>query len=129
MPKRDNTRNASPRTTLAEVDIDTAAKRLANAHYTIEPSITHIYRLGGGHPDDRTIRLLEINPDTIPTDRIVPVGFGPDAPGGMPYPSVIIEVTPEEFRKLETGEWSLPEGWRRRDLFKRPATKTPVQKK
>jgi hypothetical protein len=37
------------------------------------------------------------------------------------YPSVIVEVTPEEFDRIQTQKLALPEGWTIGELFLRPA--------
>jgi hypothetical protein len=42
---------------------------------------------------------------------ISPVGFGADLDREVFYPSVIIEITPEEFDRLSRRELRLPHGW------------------
>ena len=95
----------------SESTVDDAARRLAEAHYRIEPGISDIYPLASGEATDRTIRLLEVNADTAPSGTIMPVGFGPHPPSGIPFPSVIVEVTPREFDDLKCGKLTLPHGW------------------
>ena len=48
----------------------------------------------------------------------MPLGFGPTPEAGIRFPSVIIEVTPDEFEKIEAKELPLPSGWefKRRDF-------------
>ena|SRR5579871_3557997 len=105
----------------AEKAVDEAARRLAEAHYRIEPEISGIYPLASGDSTDRTIRLLEVNANTVPSG-IMPVGFGPHPPSGIPFPSVIVEVTPREFDDLKRGKLTLPDGWTLgRRPFARPA--------
>jgi hypothetical protein len=104
---------------VGEPDLREVAERLAQVHYRVEPGIRGIYALTSGNPLDRTIRLLEVNPDTI-ASGIVPVGFGAHPPSGIHFPSVIVEVTPREFEDVKSGVLPLPDGWRLGDSFARP---------
>ena len=93
---------------------DEVAKKLADAHFDIEPGITRIFKLQGqpefeGLPNT-PIKLLEVNDDT-PSSGIMPLHFGPVPGSGIPYPSVIVEVTPAEYEKIRVHELSLPDGW------------------
>jgi len=111
MPKR-STRNA-------------VAKRLAEAHYTVEPVIAEIFQLlAPGEQDaqreDEPIKLLEVNPDTPPVG-IVPIEFGPDFRADIPYPSIIVEVAPDEYRRLKQRKLKLPNRWRIGRKFQRPS--------
>lgn len=95
-------------------DRDEVAKRLAHNHYEIEPGITRIFRLQD-KPEfeglaSTPIKLLEINADTAPSG-IMPLHFGPVPGRGIPYSSVIVEVTPDEFERIKLEELRLPEGW------------------
>ena len=56
------------------------------------------------------IKLLEINIDTAPSG-IMPLRFRPVPGSGIPYPSVIVEVTPDEFERIQLQELKLPDGW------------------
>jgi len=107
------------------VTVHEAAARLAEAHYRVEPAITGIYPLRSADPDDRTIRLLEVNPHTFESG-IMPVGFGPHPPSGIPFPSIIVEVTPREFLDLQGGKLCLPDGWKWDEPFARPTTRIPA---
>lgn len=55
------------------------------------------------------IVLLEVNENTIPSG-VLPIQF-PAVPSlGFNFPSVIIEVTPEEFDRIQSRELQLPGG-------------------
>jgi hypothetical protein len=56
------------------------------------------------------IKLLEVNTNTVPSG-VLPVQFGPAPASGIPYPTIIVEVAPEEFEKIQTHELKLPKGW------------------
>ncbi len=101
---------------------DDEARDLAQRHYQIEPGITQILRITD-RPDVEVsraepIKLLEVNQATVPSG-IMPLQFGPDPASGIHYPSVIVEVTPEEFQKIQARELSLPPGWTIADLIPR----------
>ena len=93
---------------------DEVAKKLAYKHYDIEPGITRIFKLRD-KPEfelmpSAPIKLLEINNDTAPTG-IMPLHFGPMPGSGIPFSSVIVEVTPDEFERITLQKLKLPEGW------------------
>jgi len=87
------------------------ALALAKAHVEVEPSIRCVYRILSEREEDaqEPIKLLEVNPETPPSG-IVPVAFGQAR--DIPYASIVVEVTPEEFERILSGHLNLPEGWR-----------------
>ena len=95
-------------------DKDEVAKRLARKHYDIEPGITRIFKLRD-KPElesltSAPIKLLEINADSAPSG-IMPLYFGPVPGSDIPYPTVIVEVTHDEFDRIRLQELKLPDGW------------------
>ena len=90
------------------------AKDLAKRHYESETGLTKIIRLSGGAEVEVTalepIKLLEVNENTF-ASGIRPLQFGPAPASGVMFPSVIVEVTPDEFNKIQTEELKLPRGW------------------
>lgn len=101
-----------------------AARDLANRHFRIEAGLTHVYRLNDRNEvevrPNEPIKLLEVNAGTVPSG-IMPLHFGPMPKSGIPYPSVIVEVTPAEFEKIRTQELNLPKGWTIGEEIARPA--------
>jgi len=93
---------------------DEVAKELAKKHFQLEAGLSRIFRLKGAADiemkSSEPIKLLEVNAATAPTG-VMPLHFGPAPASGIPYPSVIIEVTPDEFEKIQLKELQLPEGW------------------
>ncbi len=95
---------------------------LARRHYAVEVGVKDIFVLRdavdvavapGGEAAAKhceTIKLLEVNENTIPSG-IVPIQFGPAPASGIHFSTVIVEVTPEEFRRIKTKELALPQGW------------------
>jgi len=93
------------------------AKLLAGAHREIEPYIDRIIRLVAEHEGEtgEPVKLLEVNPWTSPSG-ILPVAFMADPPS-VPYPSIVVEVTGEEYDQICSGQLSLPAGWQMGDIL------------
>ena len=79
-----------------------AAKVLARKHYEIEEGLTQIFRITDTAEARVTrgapIKLLEVNSNTCESG-IMPLHFGPAPASGVPFASIIIEVSPGEFRE------------------------------
>lgn len=90
------------------------SKYLAQKHYQTEEGLTRIFRLTVGADVEvkpaEPIKLLEVNNNTFPSG-VMPLQFGPVSASGIPFSSVIVEVTPMEFAKIENQELKLPGGW------------------
>lgn len=104
-------------------DKDEEARKLAEVHYEVEVGMTQIFRIMGSAEAEvlpnEPIKLLEVNENTIPVG-IMPLRFGPAPTYGIHYPSVIVEVTPEEFERIQSKELPLPDGWTISDLVPKP---------
>src|SRR5262245_37796640 len=94
---------------------DEEAIELARIHYEVEEGMTHIFRITGPPEAESSpsepIKLLEVNESTVPSG-VPPLRFGPLSAAGIHYPSVIVEVTPEEYQEIQSEELTLPNGWR-----------------
>jgi hypothetical protein len=100
---------------------DDAARYLAESHASIESTITEIIRIMSPNEtsESEPIKLLEVNTLTTPSG-VMPVSFGP-APD-VSFSSVVVDVTPDEFKKIQTEELRLPKGWTLGEvIFKRSA--------
>lgn len=51
----------------------------------------------------------------------MPLHSGPLPTHGIPYPSVIVEVTPAEFARIQSDELRLPPGWTIGEELPRPS--------
>lgn len=93
------------------------AKILAKAHFEVEPNLKHVYILepvkehGQGNP----IILLEVVAGTLERG-IEPIAFTADLAHGIEYPSVIVEISPSEFQRIQnrtlrygTHQWTIGE--------------------
>ncbi|HET9956156.1 MAG TPA: hypothetical protein VFQ61_16730 [Polyangiaceae bacterium] len=90
---------------------DEIARVLARAHRDVEPTITRIVRIVGPNEADggEPIKLLEVNSAAV-ASGIWPIAFTPDPPD-IPYGSVVVEVTPDEYAAIVTDRLTLPPGW------------------
>ncbi len=114
-------------TTTLDRSRDAVARRLAHSHYRVDPAIEHIVRLvlpDGEQLPTEPIKLLEVNSDTS-MSGILPVYFGPHPDSGIFFPSVIVEVRPEEFARIQAGELGLPNGWRIGESYPKPPDGQP----
>jgi hypothetical protein len=97
-----------------QAQVSEAAMILARKHYEIEEGLTQIFRITDTVDASVTrgapIKLLEVNANTSESG-VMPLQFGPAPAIGIPYASVIIEVTPNEFEKIRSKELKLPDGW------------------
>jgi hypothetical protein len=93
---------------------DEEATELARMHYEVETGMIQIFRITGSSEIEvkptEPIKLLEVNENTVPSG-IMPIQFGPSPASGLHYSSIILEVTPDEFQKIQTNELKLPNGW------------------
>lgn len=94
------------------LDKDDVARRLAEAHREAEPEIVRIVRLVGPNESEarEPVKLLEVNPATSPSG-VLPIAFAPDPPD-VQCPSIVVEVTPEEYQHIVEGKLPLPHDWR-----------------
>jgi hypothetical protein len=92
----------------------TVAKELALKHFQIEPGLTRVIRCSGSADVEfaptEPIKLLEVNQFTV-ASGVLPLHFGSVPASGINFPSIIIEVTPEEFDKIKANQLPLPKGW------------------
>ena len=96
---------------------DEIARALAAVHRDMEETITRIVRLRGPYEEDGSepIKLLEVNLATYPSG-IWPIAFTPDPPD-VPYGSVVVEVTPDEYEAIQADELKLPDGWKLSEIL------------
>ena len=90
----------------------------------VEAGLQSVFRLTGSAEVElrpiEPIKLLEVNTNTV-ASGVLPVQFGPAPASGIPYPSIIVEVSPEEFEKIKTKELMLPKGWQVGEEMPKPA--------
>ena len=97
---------------IKKAQLDESASELARKHYQVEPGLTRVIQFSASAnlATAEPIKLLEVNTNSA-SFGVMPLGFGPAPEAGIRFPSVIIEVTPDEFEKIEAKELPLPKGW------------------
>ena len=107
-----------------EASKDEAARELARLGYEVESELAHVYRVpvppGTEVDPAEPIKLLEVNAATVPFG-VMPLRFAPAASIGIPYATIMVEVTPDEFELLTKHELHLPDGWKIGNLIPRLA--------
>lgn len=86
-----------------------SALELVSAHREAEPNLVRVVFYPDPH--EREVRLLEVIEGSLHVGEALPCRFSRDASGAVPYPVVIVELSPAEFELLELGKLALPEGW------------------
>lgn len=90
-----------------EQQIEKVVHQLVQSHFEIEPSIDEIVWFRDG--EEQEIRLIEINRDTLPTGSIEVFSFAPTQ--NVPFPVRIADITPQEWKQVQTGNITLPLRW------------------
>lgn len=87
------------------------AEWLARQHLRFDSRLTQVVYLPDGAPDDE-VRLMEVNTGLFPEpgNPIVPVETTP-AVTDIPYRVRIVDITPDEWRHIQTDPSLLPTGW------------------
>jgi hypothetical protein len=93
-----------------------AAVELVQSHREVEPNLLQVFFYRD--PDEHEVRLVEVVDGSPSAGEVLPFRFAPDAAQGVRFPVVIVELSPEEFDRVERGDLALPPGWiNREELF------------
>lgn len=89
---------------LSMTEIESQALLLARENKKAEPNIESIYWI----PNGKEVHLIEVEPDIVKSlsGMVEPFYFDPSPTDGMPAPSGVALIRPEEF-----GNLTLPENW------------------
>lgn len=102
---------------------DEVVTTLAEQHFRVEPELSRVIRIVSANESapDEPIKLIEVNAATFATGSVEAFGFAPTR--DVPFATLIAEVTPEEYARIENNEISLPDGWSldNAQQFPRPA--------
>jgi len=90
------------------------ANRLARAHRDADPATLLV--LLDPDPEGKEIRLLEVTRSAPTTRHPFAVGFTARPDLGIPFPSTIFLLSPEEWDDVQAGRLELPDGWSRSRL-------------
>ena len=92
--------------------IEEVVRRMAREHFEIEDGVEQIIWFRDGSHDE--IRLIEVNRNTIPEGKILTFYHGPTPE--YPIPTIVGDVTPDEWERVKSGAIALPEGWSMEDI-------------
>jgi hypothetical protein len=85
------------------------AKDLASSHRKVDSGTKIVKFFPNAHP--ARVCLLEVSESVSTTDDVLPFTFCAAPEQGVPHESTVILLSPEEWKKVQTGELALPSGW------------------
>jgi hypothetical protein len=87
------------------------AQLLAEEHRKNDPDLQRAYL--ADDPNDREIRLVEVSGSVGVTWQVLPFRYAARPDLGIPYPCVIVLLSPEEWAELTTpgSDLTLPASW------------------
>jgi len=89
--------------------VDEVARNLAAAHKKADPDIQQIYLIEDH--TGREVRLVEVSTSVGFTGSVMPFRFAARPDLDLPYPSVVILLSPAEKELLDRKELELPGTW------------------
>jgi hypothetical protein len=95
-----------------QFDRDSAARWYAQQHLKTDPGIVSVYYLPA-NADERDIRFIEVNQliGDRNDDALEPIDFGIDAGTESAHKLFVLDVTPKQWDRIQTGELGLPGNW------------------
>lgn len=97
-----------------DLDYRATAASLAAAHLKEDTKTVEVYLFPDPQLDD--VRLLEVSGSAPRSGDVLPFRFEPRPDLGVPFASVVILLSPDEWKAVQSGTLPLPPGW---DLSKR----------
>lgn len=94
---------------ISSVTLLDAAKVLAAAHRAEDPQTSAVFL--GDDPHNSAVRLVEVSGSVESTGEVLPFRFRANPGQGVPFESVIILLSDDEWQRLTRGELRLPDGW------------------
>ncbi|MGB0386942.1 MAG: hypothetical protein ACPGWR_19175 [Ardenticatenaceae bacterium] len=93
---------------------------LAQLHFEADRAIEQVIWIPNGKEEEEQVRLLEVNRTTIPSEHVLVFHFAPSL--DIPFRQAIADVTPAEWKQIQSGKLSLPKGWNLKtaEVFQRP---------
>lgn len=97
---------------IVQFDRNSMARWYAQEHLRTDPGIASIYYLPTG-ADEREIRFVEVN--TMLGDRtddaLEPIDFGIDTGSDSAHRLLVVDVTPQQWGRIQARTLTLPLGW------------------
>lgn len=86
---------------------------LVKAHVKFDKYVSNVWI--SPHPEE--IRLVEVTTSTVYCGRVLPFRYAADPEFGIHLPSVLILLSPEEWKMVEEGKIHLPKDWDKTQLI------------
>ncbi|WP_153556799.1 hypothetical protein [Roseimaritima sediminicola] len=95
-----------------QFDRDAMARWYASEHLKTDPGIVAVYYLPT-NSGDRVIRFVEVNKliGDRNDDALEPIDFGVDTGMETAHKLYVLDVTPEQWGRIETQQLGLPGNW------------------
>ncbi|HEV7280949.1 MAG TPA: hypothetical protein VGN57_12160 [Pirellulaceae bacterium] len=93
-------------------DKDGLARWYASQHLKVDEAIPSIFYLPAGS-GEREIRLVEVNEriGDRTDDYLEPIDFGIDMGMESAHKLFVLDVTPDQWNRIDSGRLSLPKDW------------------
>ncbi len=89
--------------------IPEVALELAEAHRKEDPETRAVFL--SDDPDQVEVRLVEVSGSVESSGEVLPFRFAPRPDKGIPYASVVVLLSEDEWDRVYRGELHLPQGW------------------
>ncbi len=99
--------------------IPDVARELAEAHQKEDPETKSVFL--AEDPGQAEVRLVEVSGSVRNSGDVLPFRFAPRPDMGIPYASVIVLLSEDEWERVRRGELQLPQGWGAPDGLKKIA--------
>ena len=95
-----------------QVDRDSMASWYAKQHLKTDPGIRSVYYLPTDAPE-REIRFIEVNEliAAMNDDSLEPLDFGVDTGMESEHKLFVLDVTPDQWDRINQGSLALPPDW------------------
>jgi hypothetical protein len=103
--------------TVTKKSIPDVARELAAAHQKEDPATKSVFL----SEDAGEVRLVEVSESVGTSGEVLPFRFAARPDQGIPYASVVILLSEDEWERVRRGELRLPEGWGAPDKLKKIA--------
>jgi hypothetical protein len=97
--------------------ISEVARELADAHRVEDPQTRSVFLA----ESDSEVRLVEVSGSVGDSGEVLPFRFAARPDLGVPYASVVVLLSEDDWRRIERGELELPQGWGRPEALKKIA--------
>lgn len=87
--------------------VESVVDNLVKEYFDIEEGIKSIVWVNPNR--EKEILLIEVDTTAIPAGRVEPFYFKPNEE--VPYPMCIANITPDEWKAVQSGTIDMPEGW------------------